>query len=101
LSIVQIVRHDSSMALCRLHRFFGDQWRRLGKCAEDSPRVKPARAFACKNSLPIDITRFQLRNGGMTAVGTTKRRAHTKTAFGKIQAITHRAPDPIVFDPTD
>src|SRR6266581_7964894 len=63
--------------------------------------MKPAGALTGKNCFPIHITRLQLRNGRVPAVGASNRRAQSETALGEIQPIAHRASNSVVGNPLD
>src|SRR5436309_3488252 len=79
-----------------LERYF---WRAGRKRAENSAGVQPAGAMLSEDIFPIDFARLQLRHRGVSAVVAAQRCAHPKAALGKIQAISSRAADAIVFHP--
>src|SRR5262249_17675753 len=101
LSIVEIVRNNSTAPRASLHRFACCLWRLLTQRSETPAGVKPSRTFPGEDLVPIDVSRLQLRRGGVPAVRTAYRRTNAETSFGKIQAVPHAPSDSIVLDPAD
>ena len=69
------------------------------KRAEDAAGVKPARALAAEDVVPIDLAGLQLRNRGMAAIRAAERGAHAEAALGEVQAVAHRAAHAVVRHP--
>src|SRR5215212_5575774 len=89
------------MLLCDLHRLARNCRRGLRQGAEDSARVKPTRPFDTEYLFPVDVARPQLRNRGVTSIGTTRSRAHAKTAFSEVETIANRPSNPVELHPLD
>src|SRR5579859_7155898 len=100
-TVVQIIRHGSAVALRRLHRFQGNLRRGRGESAEYSSRVKPTRSVLAKNIVPIDVSRLQLRNGGVAAVVTAQRCSHAESTLRKIESVARRMAYAVVLHPAD
>ena len=49
---------------------------------------------------PIDVARFQLRDGGVPAIRASDRAANAEAALGEVEPVAHRAPDAVVGHPT-
>src|SRR5258706_11367791 len=88
------------MAPGRVHRLARDQRRRLGQRGEDAAGVKPANADA-EETFPINLSRFHLRDRGVTAIRTSERGAYAEAAFGEIEAVTRATADAVVSNPAD
>src|SRR5258706_14460774 len=88
------------MAPGRVHRLARDQRRRLGQRGEDAAGVKPANTDA-EETFPINLSRFQLRDRGVTAIRTSERGAYAEAAFGEIEAVARAAADAVVGNPAD
>src|SRR5258706_12676588 len=88
------------MAPGRVHRLARDQRRRLGQRGEDAAGVKPANADA-EETFPINLSRFHLRDRGVTAIRTSERGAYAEAAFGEIEAAARAAADAVVGNPAD
>ncbi len=54
-----------------------------------------------KISSQVKVAWFGLRYRGVSAVGAADGGPHSKAAFGKVQAIAHHAPDPVIRNPAD
>src|SRR5215472_4325158 len=63
--------------------------------------MEPARPQRSQSVLPVDVSRFELRDGRMPAVRTAERRPDAKTAFGKVQSISSIAANAVVLDPVN
>src|SRR5882724_4776637 len=100
-AVVEIVGDDGAVALGGLHGFYGDIRSGGGKRAEDAAGVKPTGALLAEDLVPVDITFFQVGDGGVAAVVGAEGGAYTETAFGEIEAVARGAADAIVLDPAD
>src|ERR1700733_15536440 len=79
-TVVQVVGDDGPSPLRRGHSILGDRRSGRRKRTIDSAGMEPARAVLAENLLPVDFAGFQLRNGGMPAIGTSQRRAQAKAS---------------------
>ena len=61
--------------------------------------MKPAGPVFRKDLAPINIAGLELRDGGVTAIGTAEGGAYAETAFGEIQSVAHGAAHAIVGNP--
>src|SRR6185312_4322053 len=62
--------------------------------------MKPARAAGgAEDRFPIEITRFYLADGGVAAIGATRRRAHSMAALGKVEPVAHCPPHAVIRNP--
>src|SRR5229473_2986666 len=100
-AVVQVIGDDGACSLCSLHRLSRHLRSCLRKRAKNAAGVKPSRALFDKDLLPIDVTRLELRNGGMSPVRTPQRSTRAKSALGEIQAVSNGAAHAVVIDPTD
>src|SRR5208282_5745038 len=89
------------MAFRCLHGFEGHFGSCRGERAENAASVKPARAALPKDLVPINITRLQLRNGGVAAIVTSQGGAHAEAALGEIEAVASGVAYAIMLDPSD
>ena len=81
------------------HGLFGHQRRGLRQRAEDATGVKPAGAERAEDLVPVDVAGFQLRDGGVPAIGATQRGAHAEASLGEVEAVAHGAADAVVLHP--
>src|SRR5439155_17645169 len=72
--------------------FPGNQRSALAERREDSPGVKPSRAAAGKDLLPVDVAGPQLRDCGVAAIRATDRAANSKPALGEVESVANRPP---------
>src|ERR1700687_6062553 len=100
-SVVQIVRDHSAGSLGGFHGFLGDKRRGLGESAEDSAGVKPADAILGEDLIPVDLARFQLRDGGVPAVGATYCCANAEATLGEIQPVPYSPAYAIIWRPAN
>ena len=61
--------------------------------------MKPTRALAAKDLVPISIARFQLGNGGVPAIRTTKRGTCAETSLSEIQSVANQTTYAIELSP--
>ena len=80
-------------------RLTSDLGGRLGESTEDAAAVEPAGAFTSEDRVPVDLTRAQLGDGGVTAVGAADRTTDAETTLGEVQPVASRAADPVERDP--
>src|SRR5204862_1223019 len=78
-SIVQIVGNERAIFASGFNLFSRDVGSRFGKRGEDAAGVEPARAG--EDGVPIDVACFQLRDGGVSAIGAAECGAHAETAL--------------------
>src|SRR5580658_1522047 len=62
--------------------------------------MKPPRSILRENFVPIDVSGFHLRDGGMTTVRTTECCANPETPLGKIQPVANASANPVIRHPT-
>ena len=61
--------------------------------------MKPPNPILSKNLLPIDVAFFQLGSSRVATIRHTLGTTDAKTAFSKIQAIAHGAPNAVIIAP--
>src|SRR5262245_43825227 len=101
LAVVEIERHDRLPVLRGLHRLARHLGRLVGQRAEDAARVQPPRALALEDRGPVDVAGFQLRNGGVAAIGATDTGPNAETALDEVEAVAGLAADAVVLHPAD
>ena len=72
---------------------------RLGEGAEDAAAVEPAGAFVSEDRVPVDLSRAQLGDGGMAAVGAADGTADAEATLGEVQPVAAARPTPSYGDP--
>src|SRR5262249_30360450 len=83
------------------HGLFRNIGRRFRQGAEDTARVKPAGALFAENTFPIDLAGLELRNGSMSAVGTSGRPSHSESTIDKVQTVACCPSNTVVGEPAD
>ena len=63
--------------------------------------MEPAGAPLAEDLLPVHVSRLQLGNGGIGAVGDAQRAAHAVAPLGEVQAVAHLAADAVIGHPLD
>src|SRR6266545_6172840 len=87
--------------MCRFHCFAGHGRRRLRKRGEDASGVKPSRALAAEDGVPVNVTGRKLRDRGVAAIGAPDCSAKAVAALGEVEAIPHLATHAVVLAPDD
>src|SRR6185437_16624798 len=99
LTVIQIIRNDSALFACGLHRLLSDSRRALGQRAKNAAGMEPARAVFPEDFVPIDVTHLELRGCGVAAIRASERRPHPEAAFGKVQSVANRTPHAVIRHP--
>ena len=63
--------------------------------------MEPAATFGREDALPIDIADSELGDGSVATIGTSRGGAHTKTAFGEIEAVANGSSDAVILFPDE
>ncbi|OPZ68589.1 MAG: hypothetical protein BWY83_02261 [bacterium ADurb.Bin478] len=100
-AVVEVVGDDGAVFVGGLDGLDGEGGGRLGKRGEDAAGVEPAHPLHPEELLPVDLAGFELRGGGVAAVGAANGTTHPETALGKVEAVAHAAADAIVGNPFD
>src|SRR4051794_3448403 len=99
--VVEVVGHDRAVTFGRSDRLDDDLRRRVGERGEDPARVEPAHPQRAEEVIPVDISRPQLRGGGVAAIGYADRPADAEASFREIEAVADRPPDTVRRNPAD
>src|SRR5439155_18409026 len=98
-TIVEVIGNNGPVLLCFLDAFNHQGRRGVTERCEDTAGVKPAHSQPAENIVPIEVARLELARGGVAAVRNPHRAAHTKAAFGEIEAVADNATDPVKGHP--
>lgn len=89
------------MAVGCLNGLDGEGCRIFRKGRIDAAGVEPADAEGAEEMVPIDISRFELGGGGISAIWVTDGASDAVAAFGEIESVADGAADAVVFPPLD
>ena len=100
-TVVQVIGDDGPVFAGRGHRLLKNLGGCLGEGRIDTAGMEPAHPAAAEEILPIDITRFQLGGGRMSAVADTQGPADSESALGKVKSDTGGCADAVKGHPVD
>jgi len=86
-AVIQVVADDCAVTAGSPNRLLGDSWGRLRERREDAARVKPARALGPKDSVPVDLTGPELRDGRVAPIGAAECRSDAEAALREVQPL--------------
>ena len=100
-TVVEIIAHDRAVLFRGLHRLDGQIGGGFRQRGENPAGVEPTRTEFSENVIPIEISAFELRGRGVSAVGHADRPAHAEAALGEVESVAHGTPDAVILPPFD